>query len=391
MRSLALQPRPLLSPGSIGCRALAPTAYQSALSDAVLWAADPIVGDVVGPVCSALTCRLTLVATLLPMLIAAFATRSRAALPQIWRLARRHGAATAPAGRSARVLYVDALVYASRAAYHARMAYNMWCWSELLVLFLQNTACFLLCRTRRLRSLTILSLAGPEPGAGAGARPARKALGEGALLAAAAAALLWLPFGAVPARLLPLLCWWTVPLSVVSYYGQVADTRRTGQYDATLAEVRLRLIGSLVRVGTTLRFLAGDRAVLANHVVGLLGCSLILLAQREWRKTGALGRVELRKALYAQLFPQSPQQPPPPPARFPQSPPVPSSAYGAPLARSRDNWRDYRSLGGFEGRWSLRWRYVRDGGGGAAAGGTGTGGRPPKDIPCDRDPTEWGI
>ena len=76
MRSLA---RPLLSPSSIGCRALAPTAYQSALSDAVLWAADPIVGDVVGPVCSALTCRLTLVATLLPMLIAAFATRSRAA------------------------------------------------------------------------------------------------------------------------------------------------------------------------------------------------------------------------------------------------------------------------------------------------------------------------
>ncbi|EOD16555.1 hypothetical protein EMIHUDRAFT_244974 [Emiliania huxleyi CCMP1516] len=201
MRSLALQPRPLLSPSSIGCRALAPTAYQSALSDAVLWAADPIVGDVVGPVCSALTCRLTL----------------------------------------------------------------------------------------------------------------------GALLAAAAAALLWLPFGAVPARLLPLLCWWTVPLSVVSYYGQVADTRRTGQYDATLAEVRLRLIGSLVRVGTTLRFLAGDRAVLANHFVGLLGCSLILLAQREWRKTGALGRVELRKAL------------------------------------SHDNWRDYRSLGGFEGRWSLRW------------------------------------
>ena len=45
--------------------------------------------------------------------------------------------------------------------------------------------------------------------------------------------------------------------------------------------VLLRWLGAVVRVGTTLWQLKGDRAVLLNHTLGVL-CTSTLLAQLWW-------------------------------------------------------------------------------------------------------------
>lgn len=200
-------------------------------------------------VVAAVEYRLLTCATMAPAVIAAVATRSSSGLPQIARLLRTK---SARGMQSSRVYYGDALVYQSRAVYHLRRGYPVACWSELLVLTAQNLACFALCRAFKADSQHR-----------ARARLRNTAALDAVFLGSAIAALF-----ALPARLLPALCLWTVPLSLASYGLQVA--RGGGSPTrATSASSGLRLAGSLMRIGTTAVFLGADRVVLTNHLIGV--------------------------------------------------------------------------------------------------------------------------
>ena len=74
----------------------------------------------------------------------------------------------------------------------------------------------------------------------------------------------------LPTWLMPLLCLWSVPLSISSYTVQALETVRMGPRSTSRSgwALRIRWVGSLVRVVTTACFLGGDLAAMSNHAVG---------------------------------------------------------------------------------------------------------------------------
>ena len=95
-------------------------------------------------------------------------------------------------------------------------------------------------------------------------------------------ALRLLALAAWPPSVLPALALVNAPLIVTANLAQILQNRRnrsTGELSALT--VLLRWLGAVVRVGTTLWQLKGDRAVLLNHTLGVL-CTSTLLAQLWW-------------------------------------------------------------------------------------------------------------
>lgn len=237
----------------------------------------------------AMVSRLHFVAACTPLLIAVLGTRSASGLPDIARLLKSKDAR----GLSARVFYGDALVYMSRAVYHIRMGYPISCWSELLVLLAQNLGLFALVRKYRMANERRFWV--------------KSGLDAAFLLAAAVACMLVLP-----ARLVPWLCLWTVPLALGSYGVQINAARRGGatrSFSAPqLTQLTLRWLGCLARIGTTAWMLGGDGVVMATHAIGFGGCSVLMVQQACSNAAGleALGslstRASTRKSLYGQLF-----------------------------------------------------------------------------------------
>lgn len=165
------------------------------------------------------------------------------------------------------------------------MGFPIAMWSELVLLLLQNMACL------GLRYRFVDSKSGAR-------HVAVQLLRDLGSLSVAAFAMTRLP-----SRLMPLLCLWTVPLALFSYAQQVAQMAARGAIAPAPASssVILRWVSSSVRVCTTLVFLGGDIPVLANHLVGLCGCS-VLLAQFNWYAGLGVSRHATRKALYSELF-----------------------------------------------------------------------------------------
>ena len=189
-----------------------------------------------------------------------------------------------------RVFFGDAVVYMSRFIYHMRRGYPLACWSELIPLMLQNVICFYLTRSRgfetdetngekegeKLEKLHChhrhpipplatqyrrspplhdrctpppphnrhccsipadVSLLLPHPLShygclaivGALARPWARQADQWLklVLDAAFLAALGLLMLRLPTRLMPLLCLWSVPLSISSYTVQALETVRT--------------------------------------------------------------------------------------------------------------------------------------------------------------------
>lgn len=222
----------------------------------------------------------------IPVFVALFATRSSSGVPQIVQMARSKTPKQVASKWGARVFYGDSLVYLSRIIYHLRRGFPVSCWSELIPLMVQNLACFILLR----KTLSD----GPD-------KRRRQLLTVGfdaAFLVAMGAAMFTLP-----ARLLPLLCLWSVPLSVSSYGVQVVETVRMGSSPSAkrASAVTLRWFGCLIRVSTTARLLQGDLPAMASHAIGLVGCSLLLM-QRYVIESKGPTKIQTRMALYSQLL-----------------------------------------------------------------------------------------
>lgn len=225
----------------------------------------------------AVQARIAFIGTFLPLTTAAISTRGSTGLATIVRSMREE--------QPPRAINVgNSLVYASRIVYHLRMGYMLFAWNELILLLSQNVACIGLLHRfgGKRKRMALLALA--------------RDLG---LLATAT-------FGMarLPPTLLPILCLWTVPLALVSYAKQTMKVAAHGgvtSIPATTSVVMLRWLSSLVRVITTGLFLGGDRNVLANHLIGLAGCS-VLLGQVQWYTGLGPSRLATRRALYSQFW-----------------------------------------------------------------------------------------
>lgn len=259
-----------------------------------LFRADPGVEAVAVAVDAACTDRLWVLGAAFPLLVAIVSTRNSMSFVDIVRTvrvrAREERDRTRARGLAAsndgslfnRGIFGDALVYMSRIVYHVRRGYPIATWSELPLLLLQ-TLCWVVLRRR---------FGGEQK------QVARLRAGcDLAILGALA-----LGLAIMPAKALPLLCLWPLPLAIVAYARQSLRLFRCGSA-ATLAatSVVLRWLGSLVRLMTTHVFLASDPAVLATHVVGLAGCTL-LLWQLLWYHGPGPSRESTRRALYTQLI-----------------------------------------------------------------------------------------
>jgi len=262
-----------------------------------LAANDPGVEAVAVAVDAACIDRLWVVGAAFPLLIAMVSSRSSMGFIDIVRTvrvrAREERDRTAARGVMSsndgslfrQGIFGDAVVYMSRIAYHVRRGYPIATWSELPLLLLQ-TLCWVVLRRR---------FGGEQK------QVARLRAGcDLALLAAVA-----LVFAIIPAKALPALCLWPVPLAVFAYSRQSLRLFQCGSA-ATLAatSVVLRWLGSLVRLMTTHVFLRSDPAVLANHGVGLAGCTLLLCAHYYYHGPGP-SREATRRALYTQLISRS--------------------------------------------------------------------------------------
>ena len=253
-------------------------------------------------IAAALDRRLESIACVIPAAVAMLATRSASGVPQIVQMARSRTPGQVASKWGPGVFYGDALVYMSRAAYHLRRGYAVSCWSELIPLTLQNLLCFTLLRHSRASAR-----ADDEDYAGSKLlpRPWARRIGKwfklslDVVLLATLSGLMFF----LPQRMLPLLCLWSVPLSVMSYGLQVLEVARMGASPSgnRATAVKLRWFGSLVRVLTTARFLGGDRTAMANHFVGFVGCSVLLLQRALFVRHGP-SKVQTRRALYAQLL-----------------------------------------------------------------------------------------
>ena len=184
-------------------------------------------------------------------------------IPQISRIVRSQSVY----GLAPTAFYAESAVYSAQCAYHLRSGFPFATWGENLALLLQNTVCIVLLRR----------------------------FGEGGVTVGRAAAdaafflLLLLALAAWPPSVLPALALVNAPLIVTANLAQILQNRRnrsTGELSALT--VLLRWLGAVVRVGTTLWQLKGDRAVLLNHTLGVL-CTSTLLAQLWW-----YGRTEPR-------------------------------------------------------------------------------------------------
>lgn len=250
-----------------------------------------VVGD-------AISNRFQAIACAVPMVTAVVATRSSTGIPQIVEMFSRKTPRQVAAKWGPRVFFGDAVVYMSRMAYHMRRGYALSCWSELIPLLLQNLACFMLASR-------------PEESAeGEGsdkllARPWARRTNRWLKLALDMGFLSALGFAMyrLPSRLLPVLCLWSVPLSISSYVVQAFETERMGPRSTSRAgwALRFRWIGSLVRVLTTAHVLGNDVAAMSNHAVGLVGCSILLLQRSTFERDGPT-KVQTRYALYSQLI-----------------------------------------------------------------------------------------
>ena len=240
--------------------------------------------------------RLWPVGVALPILVALCSTRTSASLLDVYRqyTGRQRAQDADGGGGSARLIYDgsplarnsgavlgDACVYLCRLIYHLRIRATFATWSELPLLLMQSIGLILLnngrpttrpaARTRALSTMSLLSVA---------------------------ALLLF----RLPSTMLPLLCLWTVPLSVLSYVHQSVRLFRHGTgHSLSYGAVWLRWLASLVRVITTTAYLASDPAVLANHAVGLLGCSALLWQILYYNGPGP-SRKATRRAIYARLL-----------------------------------------------------------------------------------------
>ena len=237
--------------------------------------------------------RLVIVGGLFPMLAAIVSTRSRAGLLSMVRYVRAElqgneeaAAAAAPGlGASHRIqgVFGDALVYLSRITYHVRCGYPIATWSELPLLLLQSIGWIVL---RRRFS-------------GEGKAAARlRVCADVGLLAAIAFAL-----AVLPAKFLPILCLWSAPLAVVSYSQQSLQLNQRGSAASLpVTALWLRWVANLLRVLTTSAILGGDPAVMANHVVGVIGCTALLWQVTYFDSRLAPSRLATRKSLYAKLL-----------------------------------------------------------------------------------------
>ena len=259
-----------------GMRAAASVPRTAAPARLVL-AAPPVAMPVaVDPaVAAAMVGRMLFVGATLPITTAALSTRGSSGLPQI---AQSIVQRKPPA---ARLNQGDSLVYLSRIIYHLRMGYAVSMWNELLLLLVQDVACLALRHTFGGSRRALLKIARDL----------------GCLTIAA------LVMSRLPSRLLPLLCLWTVPLALFSYGQQAAQTAAQGFIPpaaASFSVVLLRWVASSVRLCTTTLFLGADPAVLANHLVGLCGTT-VLLCQMQWYTGLGPSRLATRKVLYSQF------------------------------------------------------------------------------------------
>ena len=151
-------------------------------------------------VSAAINFRLQVVAFVIPVFVALFATRSASGIPQIIQMAQSKTPQQVGSKWGARVFYGDAIVYLSRVIYHLRRGFPVSCWSELFPLLLQNLACFALLRSSKIQEKP----EGPRRWLTIGA--------DAGFLVTLGVAMAMLPV-----RFLPLLCLWSIPLSVSSY------------------------------------------------------------------------------------------------------------------------------------------------------------------------------
>lgn len=265
-------------------------------------------------VASAISGRLEAIACSIPVFIALFATRSSSGITSITKMARSKTPQQVSSKWGTRVFYGDAIVYLSRIIYHVRRGFPVSCWSELFPLLAQNLICFALLRRAKI-----------SPGPGKKRQWLTIGLDAGLLVTLSVA------MATLPARLLPLLCLWSIPLSVSSYSLQIFEAYRMGSAPQSkrATAVLLRWFGSLVRVLTTTTLLRGDWAAMSSHAVGFAGCSILLLQRYVVEKKGPTRR-QTRMALYSQILGY-------------ESPPPPSG-----VLRAIDNTlHAWRSLGGF--------------------------------------------
>lgn len=187
-------------------------------------------------------------------------------MPQILRIVNSKSVK----GLSPIAFYGDGMVYLSKVAYHVRMRYPVEAWGELLFLLGQNAVC-----------INLLHRYSKDDSEVGMIRPLAKgpkfrwvrAIADALILASAG-----LMFANLPDRWLPFLSLATAPMLLTSYSAQAWTNfarRSTGQL--SVGTVFLRWAGSLVRVVTTIAQLNGDIVVLANHLLGVLGCSVLLL------------------------------------------------------------------------------------------------------------------
>ena len=250
--------------------------------------------------------RLWPVGVALPILVALCSTRASASLLDIFRYTRgrprggedvendatsaRQIYDSSPLARNSGAVMGDCLVYMCRLAYHLRIRATFATWSELPLLLVQSVG------------LVLLNNGRPTTRAAA----QKRAFANISLLSLAALLLMRLP-----SRMLPLLCLWTVPLSVISYVHQSVRLFKHGSANSlSYGAVWLRWLASLVRVITTTAYLASDPYVLANHVVGLLGCSALLWQIIYYNGPGP-SRKATRRAIYARLLSGPDASPPP--------------------------------------------------------------------------------
>lgn len=187
-------------------------------------------------------------------------------MPQILRIVNSKSVK----GLSPISFYGDGMVYLSKVAYHVRMRYPVEAWGELLFLVGQNAVC-----------INLLHRYSKDDSEVGMIRPLLKgrkfrwvrAIADAVILSAAG-----LMVANMPDRWLPFLSLATAPMLLTSYSAQAWTNfcrRSTGQL--SVGTVFLRWAGSLVRVLTTIAQLNGDIVVLANHVLGVFGCSVLLL------------------------------------------------------------------------------------------------------------------
>jgi len=182
--------------------------------------------------------------------------------PQIARIVRKESTR----GLSPASIYGDCLIYSTKVAYHVRRGYPISAWGELLILMLQNIIC-----------IGLLHRYPDETRGGVAAQGHARRRWAGPLRDASLLVPLWLALAALPESLLPFLSALTAPLLFFSYGAQIVTNfkrKSTGQL-APLT-VLMRWAGSLLRVSTTLSQLQGDPAVLVNHALGVLGCTIVL-------------------------------------------------------------------------------------------------------------------